>query len=123
MKTLVGLFICSTVLGALVACAAPTPDAPLVITVVATRQLRVAETRAAKSVATVAAAVSTVAPTTSPASTVTVAPVAAGAGAQVRRPRAHALHQRRHVAMRAVQFREEITLLLLCQPDLIAVQC
>jgi len=83
MKTLVGLFICSTVLGALVACAAPTPDAPLVITVVATRQLRVAETRAAKSVATVAAAVSTVAPTTSPVSTATVAPVAAGAGAQV----------------------------------------
>jgi hypothetical protein len=83
MKTLARLFICSTVLGALVACAAPAPNAPPIITVVATRQPRVAETRAAKSVATVAAAVSTVAPTTSPTSTATVAPVAAGTGAQV----------------------------------------
>jgi hypothetical protein len=83
MKVLFRLVIFSTALGVLVACAAPTPSAPPVITVVTTRQPRVAETRAAKSVATVAAAVSTVAPTALPASTVTIAPVAAGTGAQV----------------------------------------
>ncbi len=67
----------------LAACTSPTPSATSVITVVATRRPRPAETRTALAAPTVAAAISTAAPTIAPGSTVAAAPIAASASAQV----------------------------------------
>ena len=83
MKALFRLVIFSTALGALVACASPAASVTPASTISATRRPRPAETRAAQSAPTVAAAISTVAPAVSPGSTVTVAPAVAGTGAQV----------------------------------------
>ena len=83
MKTLIWFVIFSTALGALAACASPTPVATTVVTVVATRRPRPAETLAAESVPTIAAIVSTAAPAVTPGSVSTVVPDAASTGAQV----------------------------------------
>ncbi|HTP08924.1 MAG TPA: hypothetical protein VMP08_11780 [Anaerolineae bacterium] len=83
MKTLFWLVVFSFAAAALAACTSPTPSVTSVITVVATRRPRPAETRAAEAVPTIAAVMSTVVPTLSPGSTVTAVPAVAGTGAQV----------------------------------------
>lgn len=68
MKALFRLVIFSTALGVLVACSSPAPSVTPTSTISATRRPRLAETRAAESAPTLAAAMSTAAPTVSPGS-------------------------------------------------------